>query len=323
VEPLRGAEASEAALAAALSLADALEVLLVDPPSLDATSAVAGAALGRPSAPGPALRAVRSPCPLGGSVDVDCRERGGLTIFDSELTDCVAADESGRVFTSSGRLSLALEAAGLCGLPIPDGIAATTEMRNFSSITEDVAGVLEELAVPRLTQHFTPSATGCSGRDGITTLAGRLMARRAAGQDVDLETDELVLTVRSRGNPCRQSAEVAGDIALRDRRRGRDFDLDAIEIEVANEIGSAADGLIGFGGDIESPCFGVAEVVSEELLTRGAACPAVGAIAVGLDDGARVRASFSPAGMALDHGVDGIVDVESETCFAAANPCRR
>jgi hypothetical protein len=320
--PLRGAEGAEAAVQGALTLASALSVLLVDAPGLDASAVAANQRRAEP-ARRTAARAQRVGCPRGGSADSDCREENGRTITVSDLSDCALSDEeNGRLYISNGHLTVTVEAPRLCGRPLPPGVAVTTEMRNFRSVVDEEGRILEELAMSRLTQRFAPGEAGCGGRDGVTTLGGRVSARRA-GIDVAMETSELVVEVTSRGNPCRQTAVVGGALSVRDLFRDASLEAVLDGFVVTSEPNVATGTLIGVAGTLDSQCFGTAEVATEEMFSLDAACPTFGAIAVGLSDGTRARALFSPRGMALDRDIDGVIDAELESCVVGLQTCGR
>jgi hypothetical protein len=307
---LEGEAAAQAAAEAVVGLADAVRLLLEDP----AGGAVGAVATGAPST---ASRAVRASCPLGGSVDGECRESGGRTTVTTASQQCALFDEGrGVVVAVSGRADATYRATGICtDGRVPEGVASTVALRDYREEWRDGETVVRVAEAGRLDVDVDPRAGGCSANEGRAMLAGDLRIR-TGGADLSMRTRGLVLEVSSSGNPCDESVALAGRIEIDDAVRGARFEADTDDLVVS--IRRALDGVfeVALDGDVGFDCIGPVGIGTSQRMALVARCPTEGEIALTIGDERAVAASFDLGGLSLDYDGDGASDFTSATCGA-------
>jgi hypothetical protein len=306
---LEGEAGVQAAAQAVVSLADAVRLLLED----SAGGALGALATGAPST---GSRAVRISCPLGGSLDGDCRESGGRTTVVTASERCSLFDEErGVVVVVNGRADATYRATGICADGrIPDGVASRLALRGYREEWRDRETVLRVAESDRFDADFEPLGDGCSANQGRSMIEGDLRIR-TKDEDFAIRARNLALDVSSSGNPCDESVAVRGRIDVDDAVRGARFEANTDGLSVS--IRRALDGVIevALDGDVTFDCVGPVGIATEERLALAVRCPVEGELALTIGDESPV-ARFGIHGLSLDYDGDGASELTSASCSA-------
>ncbi len=316
VEVLQGDDALQAAAEAAIGISGALQVLLGDVEDGPSVRASRTSSVPTSGASTRASRALRVACPLGGSVDGECRESGGRTVVATNSADCTLFDEDlGLTIVANGRADATYEATGICGRSVPVGVASTSRLRGYVEEWWDGDKLVRVSESSRLEVESHPAGGGCSANEGQTSIHGDLRVR-GEGFDVGMILSRLEVDVTSEGNPCESSVTAVGGIEVDDRARGARFAGTTRGLRFMTR--RALDGIleVSLDGMLDFDCLGEVRVTTAERLALGAACPFEGELGVSIDGGGSATARFTRDGLALDYLGDGTIDLESASCGA-------
>lgn len=320
VEVLQGDAAIEASLQAAVTLAAVLATLLGEPVAdlgAPGSPSASAAAISDASTAGVAARAVRIACPLGGSVDGDCREDRGRTILTTRSSNCVIRDPSNRFdITANGRADATFESLGICGrATTPDDVPVTVELRGYREEWRQGASVVREIESRRLTNIQRPQAGGCSNNQGQLNFDGDVTLR-GADYHWKLHMRSVEVDVSSAGSPCDEISLITGEIDVSDEIRGTRFIAELAGVRHMSFRGSSGDFEVALDGQVNFDCTGAVRIATERRLILSGSCPIDGEIELERDGNARSLASFSRDGIRLDYDGDGVADLQSPGCAA-------
>ncbi len=318
VTVIQGDEAIEAGVEAAVSLTSAIVAILI-PTSTESqatTSAAVSSAAVLPVMPsGITARAVTVACPRGGSIEGDCRESGGRTFISTTSMDCAEIDAiSGFVVTVNGQVDLAIQGTGICENSLPAGLPTSLELRGYREEWHDGAELVRLFESARLSQSHRPGALGCSSSDGAWTYEGDISVRSGPLAST-VRLHRVAIDITSQGNPCEETATIAGHLDISDALRGSRFiaGLDGFQLTQFRALDNFIE--VDLSGDIDIDCLGSMRLSTRErLILTGDSCPLDGQLRMQIGGDRDSTAEFAPNGLHLDYDGNGSIDLEVPTC---------